>query len=437
MRLLSRDLVCGRPRQAARRAALSWRATACSVVVLGCAIGLCGESRAQTPASAPAPPRTRAEHLEAARRAKAAQLSQPRRPNKVESVIHYIEDSRLFPRIFNPPRGWFGQVGGLGEGNGLTMGGGYRQPTELGVVSVRALGSLRESVLLGGDLTRSFLPRDAGFIRASDTRRHEAAQRFYGLGPDSSLDDRTGFGLSALQLDLTAGVRITSWLTGTASVGFLNPDVTGSSEAPPLTVTNASYDERRLPGIDVQPDFVTTQLGGVVDTRNSLNPRRGGLYQAHVRRFSDRDGGAYSFTSTRVDLQQFMPFWNESRVIALRLLAEHADGLGNAMVPFYLQPTLGGARSLRGYDRQRFRDRSMLLFSAEYRYEVNPFLMAAVFYDAGQVAPDWTDFRLKDLRDNYGVGLRFGYSEAVALRADVAFGGESPVRLIVGFNSSF
>ena len=62
----------------------------------------------------------------------------------------------------------------------------------------------------------------------------------------------------------------------------------------------------------------------------------------------------------------------------------------------------------------------MLLLSAEYRYEVNPFLMAAVFYDAGQVAQDWSVFTLKDMRDNYGFGLRFGSSTAVALRADLA-----------------
>ncbi len=392
---------------------------------------------AQTTDQSPPQERTRAEQIEAARRAKAAELAVPPRPNKVETVIDYIEDSRLFPRLFNPPRGWFAQVGGLGEGNGLTMGGGYRQPTGLGTVNVRALGSMRQSGLIGVDLTRNFLPRDAGFITASVARRHEAAQRYYGTGPDSSLDDRTSYGLSALQLDLTAGVRITSWLTGTAGVGFLNPDVTASSETSRVPGTSVAFVERQLPGIEVQPDFVITHVGARIDTRNTLNPRRGGLYQAQLRRFSDRNGGAYGFSSTRIDLQQFFPFWNETRVLAVRVMTEHADGLGQAQVPFYLQPTLGGARSLRGYDRQRFRDRSVLLLSAEYRYELNPFLMAAVFYDAGQVAPDWTDFRLKDLRDNYGIGFRFGYSNAVALRADVAFGGEDPVRLIVGFSSSF
>ena len=398
---------------------------------------LCLSASAAAQSQEPAPDRTRAEEIEALRRAKAKELADPPQPNKIETIVDYIEDSRLFPRIFNPPRGWFAQVGGLGEGNGFTMGGGYRQPTEVGVFTVRALGSFRESLLGSAEFTRNFLPRDAGFITATVVRRHEAAQRFYGTGPNSDFDDRTSFGLSALQVDLTTGIRVTSWLTGTVGVGFVNPDVTESSESSRVPGTDDVYTEAQLPGIGVQPDFVSAQIGAVVDTRRSLNPRRGGLYQAQLRRFADREGGDYSFTSTRVDLQQFIPFWNESRVLALRLMAEHADGLGSAQVPFYVQPTLGGARSLRGYDRQRFRDRSVVLFSAEYRYEVNPFLMAAVFYDAGQVAPDWSDFRLKDLSDNYGIGFRFGYSNAVALRADVAFGGEDPVRLIVGFSTSF
>jgi outer membrane protein assembly factor BamA len=156
-----------------------------------------------------------------------------------------------------------------------------------------------------------------------------------------------------------------------------------------------------------------------------------------LRRFHDRDASGYSFSDARIELQHYIPFWNLSRVLALRALAQHADGIGQDQVPFYLMPTLGGARTLRGYDRQRFRDRSLLLLSAEYRYEVNPFLMAAVFYDAGQVAPDWSAFQLKDMRDNYGFGLRFGSSAAVALRADLAFGGEDAIRLIVGFASSF
>lgn len=380
---------------------------------------------------------TRASEIEAARRAKAEALAQAEPPNKVERAFNFIEESRLFNRIFNPPRGWFAQVGGVGEGNGFTMGGGYRQPTPAGVFTARALGSIRQSHLASLEFTRRFLPREAGYVTASVWRRHEAAQRFYGMGPETDFDDKTSFGLSATQVDVTAGVRVTRWLTATAGVAHVNPDLSESSESSTVADTADNFGEADAPGIGFQPEYLLTHLGMVVDTRDAGNPRRGGYYQVQLRRFHDQEGGAYSFNDTRIDLQQFVPFWNKSRVLALRVLAQQADGIGQAQVPFYLMPTLGGARSLRGYDRQRFRDRGLILLSAEYRYEVNPFLMGAIFYDAGQVAPDWSNFRLEDFRDNYGIGMRFGYSNAVALRADVAFGGEDSVRFIVGFTTSF
>lgn len=381
--------------------------------------------------------KTRADEIAEARRAKAEALADAEPPNKVERAFSFIEQSRLFNRIFNPPHGWFAQIGGVGEGNGFTLGGGYREPTPIGVFTARALGSLRRSHLASLEFRRAFLPRDAGFVTATVMRRHEAAQRFYGMGPDTDVDDRTSFGLSATQVDLTAGVRVTRWLTASGGVGFGNPDITESSESSRVPGTDDTYDDSGAPGITFQPEYVLSHIGLVVDTRNSGNPRQGVLYQLHMRRFDDREGGRYSFSDTRIDVQYFIPFWNLSRVLALRLLAQQSDGMGEGEVPFYLMPTLGGARSLRGYDRQRFRDRGLILFSAEYRYEVNPFLMGAVFYDAGQVAPTWRRFSLNDFRDNFGVGMRFGYSNAVALRADLAFGGEDHVRFIVGFTTSF
>ncbi|HTV01895.1 MAG TPA: BamA/TamA family outer membrane protein [Luteitalea sp.] len=398
---------------------------------LACSLCLATTAPAQTPSD------TRAAEIEALRRAKAEAIAEAPKPGKVEAAINYVEQSRIFPKLFNPPKGWFAQIGGVSEGNGFTLGGGYRQPTALGVVTARAVGSLRQSYLGSVEIRRPILPREAGFVAVTLTRRHEAAQRYFGLGGDTAVADRSSFGLSASALEVTSGVKITSWLTGTASIGYLAPEIVEGSETRRIRDARTAFTDATAPGLSDQPSFLTTQVAAIIDTRDTTNPRRGGFYQASLRRYQDQDGGQYGFTGTRIDLQQFIPFWNESRVLALRVLADHTDGLGEGQVPFYLMPTLGGARLLRGYDRQRYRDRSLLLLSAEYRYEINPFLMAALFYDAGQVAPDWTDFRTRDLRDAYGIGFRFGYSSAVALRSDIVFGGEDPIRLILGFTTSF
>ena len=49
------------------------------------------------------------------------------------------------------------------------------------------------------------------------------------------------------------------------------------------------------------------------------------------------------------------------------MLTETAAG---QEVPFYLLPTLGGSTTLRGFLDDRFRDRDLLLFNAEYRFPI-------------------------------------------------------------------
>ena len=50
-----------------------------------------------------------------------------------------------------------------------------------------------------------------------------------------------------------------------------------------------------------------------------------------------------------VSLQQYVPLPNRYRVLALRAEAVLTDADAGHEVSFYLQPTLGGAKNLRGY----------------------------------------------------------------------------------------
>ena len=124
--------------------------------VLLCMLFACaGETTAAQEAE-----RTRAAELEAARRPRAERLEVATPPNQGREDPSFIEDSRLFPRIFNPPRGWFGPDRGVGEGNGFTLGAGTAAHT-VGVFTARALGSMRQSHLIGAD-SPGPSARDAG-----------------------------------------------------------------------------------------------------------------------------------------------------------------------------------------------------------------------------------------------------------------------------------
>ena len=89
-------------------------------------------------------------------------------------------------------------------------------------------------------------------------------------------------------------------------------------------------------------------------------------------------------------------------------------------VPFYFQPTLGGATHLRGFREFRFRDQNSVLVGAEYRWEAWWALDVALFADAGMVAPSRRSLSLRDMEVGYGIGFRFHSNRAFVARLDLA-----------------
>jgi outer membrane protein assembly factor BamA len=111
-------------------------------------------------------------------------------------------------------------------------------------------------------------------------------------------------------------------------------------------------------------------------------------------------------------------------VIALRGKVEATSPhLGN-LVPFYLQPTLGGSEDLRGFRPFRFYDNNAVILNGEYRWEVFSGLDMALFVDAGQVFPDWHQINYRHLQSDAGFGFRFNVRNDVFLRIDTAFSHE-------------
>ena len=93
-----------------------------------------------------------------------------------------------------------------------------------------------------------------------------------------------------------------------------------------------------------------------------------------------------------------MPLVRENWVLSLRGQADTILS-DDAVVPFYLLPSLGGSDTLRGYPSWRFRDRHAALTTAEFRWIPNRNIVdVALFYDAGMVAPEFDDLSLQPLQ---------------------------------------
>jgi outer membrane protein assembly factor BamA len=166
-----------------------------------------------------------------------------------------------------------------------------------------------------------------------------------------------------------------------------------------------------------------------------LNPTAGGRYRFTYRRYHDGDLGRFSFSRWDLDARQYVPLLHRTRTIALRAQISSSDPDSGHAVPFYLQPTLGGSYSLRGFRTFRFRDHSMLLLQSEYRWRVNDFVTGALFYETGAVGRRLGD--LGRLERDYGIGLRAGSRNGVAFRADVALGSGEGTRILVRFDNAF
>ena len=63
-------------------------------------------------------------------------------------------------------------------------------------------------------------------------------------------------------------------------------------------------------------------------------------------------------------------------------------------MPFYLQPTLGGPDTLRGYRVSRFYGNNSAMANAEYRWEASPILDVVAFADGGKVFDGWEHWSL-------------------------------------------
>lgn len=185
---------------------------------------------------------------------------------------------------------------------------------------------------------------------------------------------------------------------------------------------------KREPGGILDKDAVRwsrgrLDMGPVVsllrDTRdNTIAARRGSLLQARYWGFLYQDRGR-RFNSVTLEARQFFnPF---SRVVlGFQTIFEDSGG----DIPFYLLSRLGGEEILRGYQYERFRDKSMALFQSDLRFPILHTFGGALFVAAGKVAPNARDIFSGGYHLGYGAGLRYLFNpqDNLLLRFDYAKG---------------
>jgi hypothetical protein len=382
--------------------------------------------------------KSRSSEIEAARRGKSQKLS-PDEGTKTERFLVIFKTHRYMERFTSGISGFRAKLGGLVPGGGFALGPEfYREDLDNGNVFVRVSGQISPKRYERADFNigTSRFVKHRVFFDFYTVYHNYPSINYYGSGPQSRKSSRTDYRLEDTSIDGAFGVRpVPYWKVG-VSGGYLFQNVGPGTDIRYMS-SDKVFTSVQAPGIDRQPDYLRGGLFTHVDYRdNPGGPRRGGNYLVRYDYYSDQSLNLHDFRRLSVDLQQYFPFFNERRVIALRGMTTLTFTNAGQTVPFYLQPTLGGSEDLRGFRPFRFTDNNALLLSGEYRWEVFAGLTMALFADAGKVFPRRSQLNFRALEASEGIGFRFNIRENVFMRIDVGFSREGP-RVWFKFNDIY
>jgi len=397
-----------------------------------------GLALAQTP---PADvPQTRAEVIAAERAEKVATLWPERQNAMVDLVNGMIE--RGFKEGLDSGRGANGMqvvIGGMRAAQGMSGGLGYRR-SDLFRDQLDARGTVRGTIhgayMLDFDLDFHGLRTDRTSLRWYTKFEHSPQIDYFGEGNSSSNDDRTSYRYDDFSSDFAGSFEPVRDLHFGVTGGYFHAHTAHSDEEglPPI---DEAFPPAAISGFAADTHYTRFGAFSYFDSRDSLTgPRSGGLYGVRYRQYWDVERKAFAFRQAEFEVQQYFPYFNRSRVIAVRGAVILSYPKGDNSVPFYLQPMLGGSDDLRGFVPYRFRDYHAAILGLEHRWQAFSLLDMALFVDAGKVVPLKRELQPTNMHYSGGLGFRFRLRSAIVTRVDFAASTEG-FRIICTFSDIF
>lgn len=381
---------------------------------------------------------SRTGEIEKAREEKAKTL-EPDSVSKPERVLADFKDNKVIERFQAGINGFRLRMGGLATGSGFAIGPEYlREELAGGDLKLRgsAAISFKNYHLYDLELLSKARRGKPWFVQAYAVRHYYPSLQYYGQGPDSKKTGRSNYLYEDVALDGTAGWQPGRRFRVAGSGGYLFVN-TGPGRDDRFASAESQYAARDTPGLGGQPNFA--RIGGFFEydgTDNRLGPRSGSYVVGNYSHHVDHQGGRYSFDRLDLEVQQYVPFFNQRRVLAIRGKSNVTFTDAGKAVPFYMQPILGGSDDLRGFRPFRFYGDNLMVWNAEYRWEVFPALDMALFFDAGKVTQRRSQINFHELESSAGFGFRWNARNAVFLRLDVGFSHEG-FQVWLKFNNIF
>lgn len=333
-------------------------------------------------------------------------------------------DSRGDEGTGRPRAGFYPEFGHMVTGAGwISIGPGYR----MYLLDGRAMADMSAAISWRGyksaQATLEFGDLASGSVDLGVKGFWEdfTQNRFYGVGQDTLESNASDYRVHAVDVVGYSTWRATRKITVVGSLGVLNRPGISSSTGPfdrDEPDTTQMFPDAPAAGLAEQPRFVHIDATVLSDTRDAPSHATSGrIYRATWSTHQDVTGGAYTFDRYDLEFARFVPVVGRRGVLVLHWWGSFTDTSGSDEVPFYMQPSLGGNNTLRGYADYRFHDRHMMVANIESRWTLMPHVDGAVFFDAGNVGA-----RLKDLdfdRTSWGFGFRLHGARTTLARFDV------------------
>ncbi len=185
-----------------------------------------------------------------------------------------------------------------------------------------------------------------------------------------------------------------------------------------------TVDPRQVPGFYEGTQFARGALTLALDTRDSATePTAGLLARGNVDYTHGIGSDASSYFRITGELGLAVSIWQRSHTFVLRGMTSVIEPTNDVPVPFSELLVLGGPETLRGVRPGAFRDSSLLLFSAEYRWPIWMFADASLFVDyGGTFAQNFRDFTASRLFWDLGAALRITTRSQFLFQVGIAYG---------------
>jgi outer membrane protein assembly factor BamA len=256
--------------------------------------------------------------------------------------------------------------------------------------------------------------RNENYLFKGELRFRDFPDRFYGIGNNTPSSAEEKYAYNLISIKNLAMKRIRPSL-------FVGLDYHFEYE----------YKFRYTEGGALEDGSVTGYRGGigsaigfvgVHDSRdNAINARSGKLMEVSTYLYTPALGSTFSFFSANGIYQHY---WSVRKKQSLALQAKVRLSYGE--VPFLDMSTVGGDDLLRGYPKNRFRDKHFAGTQLEYRFPVFWRFGMVAFAGLGDVFTSPNDIRMSTLKYSVGSGARFivNTAERLNLRFDYAVGRE-------------